>query len=96
MGVTTFVCLQQEYQHDGVSEVDWREGRKLRPYIFDAIKIVDSLPASFFPSGKITGLDFVHFPIQDCAIAHDASVLQLARDLCDRLTKGEVIYLVSV
>jgi len=96
LGVTTFVCLQQEYQHEGVTEAEWRSGAKLRPYIFDAIKIVDSLPASYFPSGKITGLDFVHFAIQDCAIAHDSSVLQLARDLCARLANGEVLYVVRL
>lgn len=65
LGVTTFVCLQSEYQHEGVSEAEWRSGAKLRPYIFDAIRLVDSLPPSFFPpeKGKPSGLDFVHFPI---------------------------------
>lgn len=96
LGITTFVCLQQEYQHEGVSEADWRSGHKLRPYIFDAIKLVDSLPPSFFantPRGKPDGLEFVHFPIVDCAIANDASVLQLCHDLCQRLLRGEVMYL---
>jgi hypothetical protein len=66
LGVTTFVCLQQEYQHEGVTEAEWRSGAKLRPYIFDAIKLVDALPASFFSAdkGKPLGLEFVHFPIQ--------------------------------
>ena len=66
LGVTTFVCLQQEYQHDGVTEAEWRTGAKLRPYIFDAIRLVDTLPEAFFPGGKgkPSGLEFVHFPIQ--------------------------------
>ena len=66
LGATTFVCLQQEYQHEGVLEHEWRSGAKLRPYIFDAIKLIDKLPASFFPAdrGKPSGLEFVHFPIQ--------------------------------
>jgi hypothetical protein len=34
-GITTFVCLQMEYQH-GVSEASWRQGKSLRPYIEDA------------------------------------------------------------
>jgi hypothetical protein len=51
LGITTFVCLQQEYQHEGVRDFEWRSGLKLRPYIFDAIKLVDSLPPSFFPKG---------------------------------------------
>ena len=95
LGVTTFVCLQLEYQHEGVTEEEWRSGAKLRPYIFDAVKLVDTLPASFWNGRpKIAGLEFVHFPILDCGVAHDASVLQLARDLCGRLLKGEVMYLV--
>jgi hypothetical protein len=102
LGVTTFVCLQQEYQHEGVTETQWRSGEKLRPYIFDAIRLVDSLPDSFFssttvrgliPRGKPDGLEFVHFPIVDCSIANDASVLQLCHDLSQRLLKGEVMYL---
>ena len=71
LGVTTFVCLQQEYQHEGVTEAQWRSGTSLRPYIFDAISLVDTLPASFFPSGKgkPAGLEFVHFPIQGACAA---------------------------
>jgi hypothetical protein len=134
LGVGTFVCLQQEYQHDATEE-EWRSERKLRPYIFDAIRLVDALPATFFKGGKVAGLEFVHFPIKgafgtggvaraffwcspsvrsnsarppplahharspraaDCGIAHDASVLQLARDLCGRLLRGEVMYLVRL
>lgn len=76
LGVTTFVCLQQEYQHEGVLEHEWRSGAKLRPYIFDAIKLVDQLPATFFPAdrGKPNGLEFVHFPIQgaSCCAARGA------------------------
>ena len=30
LGITTFVCLQQEYQHTGVTEAMWRSGRALR------------------------------------------------------------------
>ena len=70
LGVTTFVCLQLEYQHEGVTEAQWRGGSALRPYIFDAIALVDSLPASFFPAdrGKPLGLEFVHFPIQGACL----------------------------
>jgi hypothetical protein len=58
---------------------------KLRPYIFDAIKLVDVLPASLFPTGsRPDGLEFVHFPIVDCAIANDSSVLQVTG--CARCT----------
>lgn len=85
--------LQAEYQHEGVREAEWRAGIKLRPYIFDAIRLVDDLPPSFFPSSsKPEGLEFVFFPIVDCAIANDSSVLQLAQDLCGRLMRGETMY----
>ncbi len=84
LGATTFVCLQQEYQHEGVLEHEWRSGAKLRPYIFDAIKLIDNLPASFFPAdrGKPSGLEFVHFPIQGaCARAPRSVVHAPARAL---------------
>jgi hypothetical protein len=73
------VCTHcHRYQHDGVKEFEWRTGVKLRPYIFDAIKLVDVLPTSLFPNGaRPDGLEFVHFPIVDCAIANDSSVLQV-------------------
>jgi hypothetical protein len=34
----------------------------------------------------------VHFPIVDCSIAAESSVLQLAYDLVARLVRGEVMY----
>jgi hypothetical protein len=86
LGVTTFVCLQQEcvrvrraeaaaftrarppstqlpppppparprrrYQHEGVRESEWRFGHKLRPYIFDAIQLVDALPRACRGGGR--------------------------------------------
>ena len=39
LGVTTFVCLQREYQHD-VPEALWRGGLALRPYIVDAYHLL--------------------------------------------------------
>ena len=91
---TTTPPPSRRYQHERVHEWEWREGRKLRPYIYDAIKLVDTLPHDFFADkGKPGGLEFVHFPIVDCATAHDTSVLRLARDLSARLARGEVMYL---
>ena len=126
---------RRRYQHEGVRESEWRFGHKLRPYIFDAIQLVDALPralraaamtrarscesarkrprataasrrprprtaphpralaATAFPRGeKPAGLEFVHFPIVDCSIAAESSVLQLAYDLVARLVRGEVMY----
>ena len=92
-GVCTFVCLQQEYVHDNVTEEQWRAGEKLRPYIHDAVKLVDTVPAEAFYGGqRPSGLDFVHFPIVDCSTANDTSVLALARLLVKRLLAKEVMY----
>ena len=86
LGVTTFVCLQQEYQHEGVTEEEWRSGAKLRPYIFDAIRLVDTLPPGFFKNGKISGLEFVHFPIQGAP--RSAARARNVRRRSQRLTFG--------
>jgi hypothetical protein len=46
---------------------------------------IDALPPAFFPGRKRPeGLEFIHFPILDCGIGNEASVLQLARDLTAR------------
>ena len=90
-GVTTFVCLQQEYQH-GVSEALWRAGSALRPYIEDAMDIC----ARERDTGRIVApehLKFLHTGIVDCGVTTDATVLELAIDICFRLVAGEVIYL---
>jgi hypothetical protein len=65
-----------------------------RPYIHDAFELMkqnDRKPGSkMAPSSK---LDFVHFPIQDCNVVEDDSVLDLCKSLCERVAKGEIIYL---
>lgn len=92
LGIGTFVCLQKEYQHHNVQEWEWREGRKLRPYIYDAVELIDEL--NFWPPGqKPGGLEFVHLPIVDCATTSDTKVLQLCKDLCKRLASGENMYI---
>lgn len=90
-GITTFVCLQSEYQH-GVPESLWRSGVALRPYIEDAMDIC----ARERTSGRIVPpehLKFLHTGIVDCGVTTDATVLELALDICWRLVAGEVIYL---
>lgn len=90
-GVTTFVCLQLEYQH-GVSEAQWRAGLCLRPYIEDALDICEKERAS----GSIVApedLKFLHHGIVDCGVTTDLTVLELSLDVCYRLLANEVIYL---
>jgi len=85
--VTTFVCLQQEYVHEGVTEIMWRRGDYLRPYFKDAVEIAKQLGMD---SAK---LSLVHFPIEDCGVADDDRLGALARHLERLLRGGEVMYL---
>jgi len=94
LGLGTYVCLQAEYDHHA-DEDSWRRGDSLRPYIFDAVRL---LPTIRWPKGgvittKPSQLQFVHLPIVDCATAADDRVLRLSYDLCDRMIAGETIYL---
>jgi len=94
LGVTTFVCLQSEYQHRGVTREDWETGRKLRPYIYDAVRLLPRCrwPADCCAAKPTEGLHFLHFPIVDCSTANDTRVLELAHDLVGRLAAGENLY----
>ena len=63
--VNTFVCLQLEYQTEGVTEEMWRSGRGLRPYFADAVEFAKVLRAGG-DKDRVTErpLKFVHFPIE--------------------------------
>ena len=63
--VNTFVCLQLEYQTEGVTEEMWRAGRGLRPYFADAVEFAKILRAGG-DKDRVTErpLKFVHFPIE--------------------------------
>lgn len=80
-GVSTFVCLQQEYRSDGVTETMWRSGEALRPYYQDVIQLLKKLqelkaadPRSLPTICSPQDTDFVHFPIVDCNVADDTKV----------------------
>ena len=63
------------------------------PYIYDAVRLLDAVDGDAWPGGvKPDGLEFVHFPIVDCAVVSDARVLKLCKDLVKRLLKGENLY----
>jgi hypothetical protein len=90
-GISTFVCLQLEYQH-GVSEAQWRSGVSLRPYIEDAMEICEKERGT----GRLVSPEnfkFLHHGIVDCGTTTDSTVLELAVDICFRLLADEVIYL---
>jgi len=95
--VTKFICLQQEYRQDGVTEDMWRRGQALRPYFNDVKAIVKSKEKyEVFKGHNIVSLDklsFVHFPIRDCGITDDSGVLELAKSLVKAISEGEILYL---
>jgi hypothetical protein len=62
-----------------------------RPYIYDAVQLLDTI--EFPSSSKPDGLEFVHFPIVDCAVVSDTRVQRLCKDLVKRLLKGENMYI---
>jgi hypothetical protein len=97
LGISTFICLQAEYEHDpNIPEFMWRQGYKLRTYIFDALRILKA--ADIDPTKRLglmckpDKLDFRHVPIVDCSTTNDSIVLELAQDICKRLKRGENIY----
>lgn len=65
-----------------------------RPYIFDALRLLrkqEMWDGWLFPPPQ--ALDFVHFPIVDCtASASDASLLELAAALVDKVAQGQRLY----
>ncbi|CAM9444571.1 unnamed protein product [Discosporangium mesarthrocarpum] len=99
-GVSTFVCLQQEYLEVGVTEAMWKTGEAIRPYYDDVLKLLCRLqelrkkdPLVYPSIAAPEKAEFVHFPIVDCNIADDTKVLRLAVQLSCRVASGEVMYL---
>ena len=64
--VNAFVCLQAEYQREGVPEVKWRSGKALRPYFANAVEFAKVLRDDGGGMDLVTErpLKFVHFPIE--------------------------------
>ena len=97
LGIKKFVCLQQEYRDQGVTEAMWRSGQALRPYFHDVRSIVRKKAMLPYLQGSHVvdeeNLSFVHFPIRDCGITNDDHVLELARSLVKAIAEGEIIYL---
>mmetsp|Transcript_36578 Transcript_36578/g.37247 ORF Transcript_36578/g.37247 Transcript_36578/m.37247 type:complete len:562 (+) Transcript_36578:421-2106(+) len=97
LGITKFVCLQQEYRTRGVTEQMWRSGQALRPYFEDVRTIArekDAFP--MIPGIKDLSSEssykFVHFPIRDCSVTDDDRVQALCVDLVRAVANGETLY----
>ncbi|KAH8055690.1 hypothetical protein JL722_8033 [Aureococcus anophagefferens] len=83
-GITTFVCLQREYD-PRAPEAKWRSGVAIRPYYEDAV----ALAGAFYPGRR---LQFLHFGIEDCSVVGTTSPTAVA--LARRIkTTNEVVYL---
>lgn len=101
-GVNTFVCLQAEF-NPMVSEMSWKTGKTLRPYIKDAQKMIMAAKQAR-ETGDTAGkedllniyqnkLDLLHLPIVDGSIANDKAISDLADDCCQRILNGERLYI---
>jgi len=91
-GVTTFVCLQKEFDPD-ISEEAWRKNYGLRPYLKDVEKMIQSKERYPKLATTIEKATFVHEKIRDCDITDDDTTLRLAKKLVKAIYEGEVIYL---
>ena len=87
LGISTFVCLQAEYEHDpNIPPHMWQNGYKIRPYIFDAMRMLkegekDATKKRGPRVVHSSKLDFIHVPIVDCSTTNDDTVLNLSRDI---------------
>eukprot|EP00948_MAST-09A_sp_MAST-9A-sp1_P001774 g1774.t1 len=99
-GVSTFVCLQSEYDASATEE-EWKSGKKIRPYVNDAARICHQLQKEKKKKSKqsetdekeVNQISFVHCPIHDCDVQEDDVIIKLATTILRRLDRGEVIYL---
>lgn len=99
-GVNTFVCLQAEF-NPVVSDIAWKSGKALRPYIKDAQKIImNAKKARQSSQGNEdllniyqSKLDLLHLPIVDGSISSDQAMSDLADDCCQRVLNGERLYI---
>lgn len=65
----------------------------LRPYIRDAQRLLSR--AQETSSTRITQrkIDFLHLPIIDGSVTTDSAMSRLADDCCDRVLRGETMYI---
>lgn len=106
-GVNAFVCLQAEF-NAAVSEISWRSGKTLRPYIRDAQKLImrakevrererQMMEVSDEDAALMNihqeKLDLLHLPIVDGSISSDQAMSDLADDCCQRVLSGQRLYI---
>lgn len=92
LGINTFVCLQAEVKIH-IPDHSWRSGMGLRPYIRDAQKILSKAHQCGSTSIKQRKIDFLHLPIIDGSVTTDNAMSRLAEDCCERVLRGEKLYI---
>eukprot|EP00878_Enallax_costatus_P023750 GHUV01025289.1.p1 GENE.GHUV01025289.1~~GHUV01025289.1.p1 ORF type:complete len:156 (+),score=23.44 GHUV01025289.1:1074-1541(+) len=92
LGINTFVCLQAEVNIH-IPEHAWRSGMGLRPYIKDAQKLLSKAHESNSSRIKQRKIDFLHLPIIDGSVTTDTAMSRLADDCCERVLRGEKLYI---
>ena len=77
-GVDTFVCLQESYNEYGVD--DYRQTLRQR------------LMGPSFGGKRQKAVRFLHCPVPDFGVLHDASLLALVGELQKAMAGGHVLY----
>eukprot|EP00775_Hariotina_reticulata_P001786 gene1786-2120_t len=76
-----------------IPEHVWRAGGGLRPYIKDAQRLLSKAQEAGSTRIPQRKLDFLHLPIIDGSITTDIAMSRLADDCCERVLKGEKLYI---
>jgi hypothetical protein len=92
LGINTFVCLQAEVNIH-IPDHAWRAGMGLRPYIKDAQRILSRAHEANSSRIKQRKIDFLHLPIIDGSVTTDVAMSRLADDCCERVLRGEKMYI---
>lgn len=92
-GVTTFVCMQKEY-NAALPRFVWSyTGR--RPYFKDVQYILENKEkySALNTELNINDVKFLHFPIEDLKTVSDEKTLEAAQTVVQCLKNGEKVYL---
>ena len=93
--VSMFVCLQKEYQTEGVTEEMWRHGLALYYFFDSALEVTNCFALMRTWRSRTCASrrnSSLHFPIEDCSAGDDDAVLELAEQLVEHLLHGETLY----
>lgn len=65
----------------------------LRPYIRDAQRLLSRAQETGSTRISQRKIDFLHLPIIDGSVTTDSAMSRLADDCCERVLRGEVMYI---